>query len=132
MGFFSKLFGKGDDSDTIDEAPVSRPINIEARRSQLTELSAALSALRLAMLEEGNPVNNPGWMGRVRDFAGARHDADQIAKTSSFTHDQLNEVLCSVRPLFRGEAPPEYQHLQQENQRVVEAIEALYAPADGE
>lgn len=131
MGFFSKLFGKGDDADDTTEESTPRPINLEIRREQLVELSAALGALREAMLEDGNPVNNPGWMGRVKDFAGARVDVASLAKRD-FTHDDLNEVLCSIRPLYRGAAPEHYQHLTEQNSRVQRAIEALYAPADGE
>lgn len=131
MGFFSKLFGKGDDADSTTEEAAPRAINREVRREQLTELGAALGALREAMLEDGNPVNNPGWMGRVRDFAGSRADVAALIKRD-FTHDDLNEVLCSIRPLYRGAAPEHYQHLVEQNTRVQRAIDALYATADGE
>lgn len=132
MGFFSKLFGKGDERDDDADAPITpTAVNLDARRAQLAELSSALGALRVEMLEPGNPVDNPGWMGRVNDFASARVDTERLAERS-FARDDMHELLCGVRPLFRGEPPAHYAHLAAQNQRVIDALDALYAPAAGE
>ncbi|HMR47980.1 MAG TPA: hypothetical protein PKE40_01845 [Arachnia sp.] len=131
MGFLSKLFGKGD-AKADDDAPVApTAVNLEVRRAQLAELSAALTALRVAMLEPGNPLDNPGWKGRAEDFGAARVDIDRLSGRT-FGRDDMYEELCGVRPLYRGTAPEGYAHLAAHNQRVIDALDALYAPVAGE
>lgn len=131
MGFLSKLFGKGD-AKIDDDVPVApTAVNLEVRRAQLAELSSALKALRLEMMEPGNPLGNPGWKGRIDDLGGAGFDIDRLAGRT-FGRDDMYEGLCGVRPLYRGKAPEAYAHLAAHNQRVIDALEALYAPVQGE
>lgn len=131
MGFLSKLFGKSDTKAEDDAPLIPTAVNLEARRAQLAELSAALKALRNEMLEPGNPLSNPGWKGRAQDIGASSLDVDRLSGRT-FSRDDMYEELCGVRPLFRGKAPDAYAHLAAHNQRVIDALEALYAPVEGE
>lgn len=120
MGLLSKLFSRDDDSPVV-----SRAVDREACRAQLTELADALDELRSAMRAPGSPQNNPGWDGRVRDFTQASNGARMLCDRPVITHDELYDHLSTVRPLFRGNPPAEFSHLVVQNQRVSIALDTL-------
>lgn len=127
MGILGKLFGRGQD----DDAPVSlSPFDHEAVRPRVDELIGALGELADAMDTEDAPLSNPGWRGRLRDVRDARGDLRLLTRRSTFTKDDLYEVLTTVRPLYRGDPPKDFQHLADLNQRVVDGIEAVHQAAN--
>jgi hypothetical protein len=118
MGLFSKLFGSNGPEEVI-------AIDVEAKKRGLAELSTAIRTLTDRMQGDGFPVENPGWQGRIRDLQRARADADRLEQQSTFTRQDLFDYTTTVRPLYRGEAPPEFAGLAEENARVVSALDGL-------
>lgn len=118
MGLFSKLFGAGGDDQVIG-------IDVETKRTQLQELSSALSALARRMRDDEFPTTNPGWQGRIQDLAHARMETDRLESQPSFDRQDLFDLGTTVRPLYRGEAPAEFRAVAAENDRVVAALDAL-------
>lgn len=123
MGLFDKLLGRSDQPS----APQS--FRAEAVRPALSDLIEALGSLADAMDTEDAPLANPGWRGRLRDLRNARGELRLLARKPDFTRDDLFEVLTTVRPLFRGEAPKDFAHLETLNTAVTEGIERVHAAA---
>jgi hypothetical protein len=130
MGWFSDLLTRlrgGSD----DETPVAdRPLNMDVRAAQLSELRTTLEAIVEAMQSETARMDNPGWRGRALDYAYALGGVREVI--SSPTRDGLYEVLGSVRPLYRGPAPEGYDALAGLNERLLAALATLREPAAGE
>lgn len=122
MGLFSKIFGSRDDSSHGDEVI---GIDVETKRRELSDLSAALSELTMHMRDDEFPTDNPGWMGRVQDLAQARMDADTLSSQPEFDRQDVFDFATTVRPLYRGDAPEEFRGLEELNDRVVRALDAL-------
>jgi hypothetical protein len=108
------------------------PLDVEARRAQLEELRASLTALATAMSEDQGRVANPGWRGRIEDV---RFGAAQAARLSrrGFDRAALLDLAAEVRPLYgSGPVPPEYEPYQEAHERVVVAVEAIRAQLPSE
>jgi hypothetical protein len=130
MGWFGDLLarfrGEGDDESPV----VERPLNMEVRAAQLSELRATLEELIEAMQAQIARMDNPGWRGRARDYTYALGGVRELLGHP--TRDGLYEVLGSVRPLYRGQVPDGYEALAGLNERLLAALAALWEPAVGE
>ena len=122
MGFLNKLLGRGD-----DDVATPTEFSPEAVRPAMSELIGALSALADAMDVEDAPLSNPGWRGRIRDLRNASGSLRVMARNPAFTRDDLFEVLTTVRPIYRGAPPKDFAHLAELNERVIAAIDGVYA-----
>ncbi|WP_296139869.1 hypothetical protein [uncultured Tessaracoccus sp.] len=119
MGLFRRLFSRAGADEEV------APIDVEAKRAQLDELSSALTALTRRMRDAEFPQENPGWQGRIGDLVRARTEADALGAAPEFDRQDLYDYGLTVRPLYRGEPPEEYRALAAENARVVQALDAL-------
>ena len=130
MGWFGDLlarFGGGGD----DETPVvDRPLNMDVRAPQLTELRTTLEEIVEAMQAQTARMDNPGWRGRARDYSYALGGVRDVLRTP--TRDGLYDVLGSVRPLYRGSVPAGYEALAGLNERLLAALAPLRESAPGE
>lgn len=124
MGLLSRLLGRDDDGEVTVSA-----FSPDSVRPQVSDLIEALTALTEAMESDEAPLSNPGWRGRLRDLHNSRGDLRLLARRSTFTRDDLFEVLTCVRPLFRGAPPKDFAHLEGLNQRVIDAIEDVHREA---
>lgn len=123
MGWLNKLFGAAtNDAQT-------QQFDSSAVRPALNELIDALGALAEAMDTPDAPLSNPGWRGRLRDVRNARGDLRLLTRRPDFERDDLYEVLTTVRPVYRGQPPKDFARLSTANERVISAIDALYAAA---
>lgn len=130
MGFWNRLLGK-DEAD--DDTPVpDKVLNDGVRRQQLTELEQALQSLVDAMEGAGDRMENPGWQGRARDYSYALGGTRMLLRQPRLTKEPLFELITTIRPLYRGEAPAEYAELAPANDRLMGALAALEEPAPGE
>ncbi len=131
MGWLSDLvarFGGGADED---DTPVpERPLNMDIRGPQITELRDAVEALWHAMEADSVRMDNPGWRGRARDYSYALGGIRELLQNP--TRDGLYEVLGTVRPLYRGPVPAGYEALAGLNERLLSALVPLQQPVDGE
>lgn len=127
MGIFDKLFGRSPSDDAATPTPSF--FDPDAVRPTLDELIGALGELADAMDTDDAPLSNPGWRGRLRDLRDARGDLRLLTRKATFSKDDLYEVLTTVRPLYRGEPPRDFAHLQALNSRVVDGIEAVHRAA---
>lgn len=119
MGWLSKLFAGNDD------APAPEPaLDVETRRRQLAELDDALTALIQAMSEPPSPLNNPGWQGKLRDYAWVRHEVRELTN-GTITHDGLYALILGVQPVFRGEVPNELAFIGPLQDRVLAATKSM-------
>ncbi|MBI4901170.1 MAG: hypothetical protein HY829_11925 [Actinobacteria bacterium] len=130
MGWWSDLVARVGGGGG-DETPVAeRPLNMDVRGPELTELRETLEALVDAMQANTARMDNPGWRGRVRDYSYALGGLRDLQRTP--TRDGLYEVLGSVRPLYRGPVPEGYEELAPLNERLLAALAPLREPAPGE
>lgn len=120
MGLLKRMFGGQDDVQVS-------AIDVEAKRSELEELDASLKALIRRMGEDGFPVDNPGWQGRISDLSAARTAAQQLSSRPTFDRQDVFDVTTTVRPLYRGEPAPQFAGLETENDRLLAALDALQA-----
>ena len=130
MGWLSDLvarFSGGGD----DETPVAdRPLNMDVRSAQLTELRTTLEEIVAAMQAQTARMDNPGWRGRARDYSYALGGLREVLRTP--TRDGLYDVLGSVRPLYRGPVPAGYEALAGLNERLLAVLAELRQPVPGE
>ena len=123
MGFISRLLGREDDVVTVTA------FEPEQVRPDIDALIDALGQLADAMDQVDAPMSNPGWRGRLRDLRDARGGLRLLTRRKDFTKDDLFEVLTTVRPLYRGTPPRDYEHLAALNTVVVAGIEAVHRAA---
>jgi hypothetical protein len=129
MGWLSDLvarFGGGDDDTPVAD----RPLNMDVRSAQLTELRETLEEILHEMHSQTNRMENPGWRGRARDYSYALGGVREVLEKP--TRDGLYDVLGSVRPLYRGPVPAGYEALAGLNERLLAALAALRQAAPGE
>lgn len=132
MGLFDRVKDLFGGSGSGDEAVVERPVDVEARKSQLTELEDALRTLARAMTSRDDLMTNPGWRGRVDDLRFAANEASRLSG-SGFDRTALLDLAAEVRPLYRGtNVPAEYAPYVDEHERVVNAAAALREPLPSE
>lgn len=124
MGIFAKLFGRD------EEGPITSSFSSAAVRPEIDALIEALGQLADAMDQDDAPTSNPGWRGRLRDLRNARGELRLLIRRPEFGKDELYEVLTTVRPLFRGEAPKDFAHLSELNTEVIARIEAVHRAAN--
>jgi hypothetical protein len=131
MGWLSDLVARFGGRAVEDDTPIpERPLNMEVRGPQLAELRDAIGALQHAMENDATRMDNPGWRGRARDYSYAFGGVLELLAHP--TRDGLYEVLGSVRPLYRGVVPAEYEALAGLNERLLAALAPLRQPIDGE
>ncbi len=129
MGWLSDLVSRFRGGN--DETPVAeRPLNMDVRGPQLTELRVTLEELVAAMQSNTARMDNPGWRGRARDYTYALGGIRELMGAP--TRDGLYDVLGSVRPLYRGPVPEGYEELAALNDRLLAALAPLREPAPGE
>jgi hypothetical protein len=133
MGLFDRVkaaLGGGGHNDE-DEGPAEAPdvpVDVDARRTQLEELQAALSALARDMSADDGRMANPGWRGRVEDLRFGAAEAARLIRRG-FDRAALLDLAAEVRPLYgSGPVPPEYAPFQAAHERVTAAARALRAP----
>jgi len=130
MGWFgdllTRLRGDGDDDSPVAE----RPLNMNVRGAQLTDLRTTLEEMVEAMQSQAARMDNPGWRGRARDYSYALGGVRELLDHP--TRDGLYEVLGSVRPLYRGPVPAGYEALADLNERLLTVLAKLQEPAAGE
>lgn len=124
MGLIGRLFGRDSDS-----APVITDFDSDRVRPEVDALIGALGQLADAMDRPDAPISNPGWRGRLRDLRSARADLRLLTRHPSFSRDDLFEVLTTVRPLYRGDPPAGFDHLDKLNALVTEQIETVHRTA---
>jgi hypothetical protein len=135
MGLLDRVkaaFGGGDHepAEPVDIPDV--PLDVDARRTQLDELSAALTALVQAMSADTDRMRNPGWRGRVEDLRFGAAEAARLSRRG-FDRVALLDLAAEVRPLYgSGPVPPEYAPYQTKHERVTAAAQALRAPLPSE
>lgn len=135
MGLLDRVkaaFGGRDQETAMPVEIAEAALDVDARRAQLDELSAALTVLVRAMSADGDRMRNPGWLGRIEDL---RFGAAEAARLSRRGFDQaaLLDLAAEVRPLYgSGPIPPEYAPYQAEHERVTAAAQALRAPLPSE
>lgn len=123
MGFIARLFGREDEVVTVAE------FDPEQVRPAIDALIDALGQLADAMDQDEAPLANPGWRGRLRDLREARGGLRLLTRRKDFSREDLFEVLTTVRPLYRGTPPRDYEHLAALNSIVVAQIEAVHLAA---
>jgi hypothetical protein len=108
------------------------PLDVDARRAQLEELKASLTALATAMSEDQGRIANPGWRGRIEDVRFGAAEAERLSRRG-FDRAALLDLAAEVRPLYgSGPVPPEYAPYQAAHERVVAAVEAVRTPLPSE
>ena len=131
MGWFGDLLARVRGASDGDDSPVvERPLNMDVRAAQLTELRTTLEELIEAMQAQTARMENPGWRGRVRDYSYALGGVRELLGHP--TRDGLYEVLGSVRPLYRGPVPQGYEALAGLNERLLAVLAKLQEPVAGE
>ena len=131
MGWLSDLVARFGGGAADDDTPVpERPLNMDIRGPQITELRDAIEALWHAMEADSARMDNPGWRGRARDYSYALGGVRELLRNP--TRDGLYEVLSTVRPLYRGPVPAGYEALAGLNERLLAALVPLRQPLDGE
>lgn len=135
MGLLDRVkaaFGSGG-HETAEPVEIPEgPLDADAGRSQLDELSAALTALVRAMSADTDRMRNPGWRGRVEDLRFGAAEAARLSRRG-FDRVALLDLAAEVRPLYgSGPVPPEYAPYQTEHERVTAAAQALRKPLPSE
>ena len=131
MGWFGDLLARVRGASDGDDSPVvERPLNMDVRAAQLTELRTTLEELIEAMQAQTARMENPGWRGRARDYSYALGGVRELLGHP--TRDGLYEVLGSVRPLYRGPVPQGYEALAGLNERLLAVLAKLQEPVTGE
>jgi hypothetical protein len=134
MGLLDRVkaaFG-GQDGDSEDQPAADLPVDVDARRAQLAELTAALTELTRAMSSDQARIANPGWRGRIEDLRFAAAEASRLNRRG-FDRAALLDLVAEVRPLYGpGPVPPEYTTYQIAHERVVAAAQVLRAPLPSE
>ncbi|HEX2362290.1 MAG TPA: hypothetical protein VHI11_09485 [Jiangellaceae bacterium] len=127
--------GRGDNDAARDAAPdevPDLPVDVEARRMQLKELDAALTALAQQMSADADRMRNPGWRGRVEDIQFGAAECSRLRR-KGFDRAALLDLAAEVRLLYgSGPVPPEYAPFQAAHERVVEAAAAVRGPLQSE
>ena len=135
MGLFDRVkaaFGGGDHQSAEQVDIIEAPLDVDSRRAQLDELSAALTALVQSMSANADRMRNPGWRGRVEDLRFGAAEAARLSRRG-FDRAALLDLAAEVRPLYgRGPVPPEYAPYQSEHERVTAAAQALRTPLPSE
>ena len=132
MGLVDRL--RGALGGHAEAEPVEPPLDEAARRAQLDDLDDALRGLARAMAAEVALMTNPGWSGRVDEYRWVAGEAVRLSK-HGFTRADLLDLANEVRPLFvpgAGEPPAEYARFAADQQRVLDATEALRATLPSE
>lgn len=132
MGWFGDLLARlRGDGDGDDDSPVAeRPLNMDVRGAQLTDLRTTLEEMVEAMQSQTARMDNPGWRGRARDYSYALGGVRELLGHP--TRDGLYDVLGSVRPLYRGPVPEGYEALADLNERLLTVLAKLQQPVPGE
>jgi hypothetical protein len=130
MGWFGDLLARVRGASDDDSPVVERPLNMDVRAGQLTELRTTLKEIVEAMQAQTARMDNPGWRGRARDYSYALGGVRELLDHP--TRDGLYEVLGSVRPLYRGPVPEGYEALADLNARLLAVLATLQEPAAGE
>ena len=131
MGWFGDLLARVRGASDGDDSPVvERPLNMDVRAAQLTELRTTLKELVEAMQAQTARMDNPGWRGRALDYSYALGGVRELLGHP--TRDGLYEVVGSVRPLYRGPVPEGYEALAGLNVRLLAVLAKLQEPAAGE
>jgi hypothetical protein len=131
MGWFGDLLARVRGASDGDDSPVvERPLNMDVRAAQLTELRTTLKELVEAMQAQTARMDNPGWRGRALDYSYALGGVRELLGHP--TRDGLYEVLGSVRPLYRGPVPQGYEALAGLNERLLAVLAKLQEPVAGE
>lgn len=129
MGWLGRLFRTNQDDVDEDAPAVGRPVDLDARRRQLNELDTALTALLEGMDQPPAPIDNPGWRGRRGDLSVARSSVRTLRDATTFTRDDLFEVISTIRPVFgRGQAPAGLEPLAALSDRVIVLARSLETP----
>lgn len=122
MSFLGKLFGRDrEDEDEGVEAPIT--VDVDRRRTQLLRLEQALDALA-AQMRVAQTVDNPGWRGRVNEYARLAGEA-MMARQGVPTREQLLDLVFEIRPVFSGPVPPGLESLVPLQDEVVAAAADL-------
>lgn len=121
MGFLDKLLGRERDDDEGTEAVVH--LDRERRRAQLGRLENGLDALA-GQMRQVQSVDNPGWRGRVNEYGRLAGEASVLAATS-FTREELLDLVFEVRPVFTGPIPTGLENLGPLQDEVMAAAEDL-------
>lgn len=124
MGWLGRIFGWA--TETSSETEISPEIDVARRRAQLDELESALGELISAMREEPSPVDNPGWQGKIKDYSWVRKEI-QILVSTGITHDGVYDLILGVKPVFRGQIPPELSFIGPLQDRVQAAVRQMQA-----
>lgn len=128
MNFLKKLFGRSDDDDEGEDAPIT--LDVERRRVQLIRLEQALDALANQMRSEQS-MDNPGWRGRVNEYGRLAGDA-MIQRKGTFSRETLLDLVFEVRPVFSGPIPDGLEKIGPLQAEVLAAAEDLQTLLPGE
>ncbi|MDO4784995.1 MAG: hypothetical protein Q3997_07930 [Propionibacteriaceae bacterium] len=121
MGWFRRFRNNTGGKD----APAAEPhLDVDLRRRQLVALEAALTGLIDAMTQPPSPVDNPGWQGKIRDYAWVRGEIRTLLD-GTITHDGVYDLILGVRPVFRGEVPDAYGYIEPLQREVLDAVRAM-------
>lgn len=135
MGLLDRMkaaLGGHDDQNEGPAEVADVPLDLDARRAQLAELTDALTELTRAMSSDQARMANPGWRGRVEDLRFAAAEAARLNRRG-FDRAALLDLAAEVRPLYgAGPVPPEYATYQAAHERVVEAAQVLRRPLPSE
>lgn len=128
MSFLKRLFGRNDDDDEGEDLPIT--LDVERRRAQLLRLERGLDALANEMRIRQS-TDNPGWRGRVNEYARLAGEA-MTQRKGPLARDALLDLVFEVRPVFAGEIPAGMESLGPLQDEVMAAAEELQELLPGE
>jgi hypothetical protein len=126
VSWLKRLIGGGD-----DDLPGPVILNVEARRTQLQELEAALDKLVAVMAENTERMSNPGWRGRVSEYRMLSGEA-RLLRAREFTREEILDLAFEIRPVFTGEMPDDVRAVEPLQADLMRAAEALQEVLPGE
>ncbi len=128
MNLFKRLFGRSDDDDEGEDVPIT--LDVERRRAQLLRLERALDALANEMRAEQS-MDNPGWRGRVNEYARLAGEA-MTQRKAPLARDAVLDLVFEVRPVFSSAIPAGMEKLGPLQDEVLAAAAELQELLPGE
>jgi hypothetical protein len=125
MSFLRKLFKRGEDEED-DDTPILLDSAVAGPR--LTRLERALDEVAEEMRLDQS-LDNPGWRGRVNEYAQLAGDCMQLRRSATITREAVLDIVFSVRPVFSGPIPDGLEALGPLQDEMMAAAEDLRKPA---